>query len=254
MLKYKQEDSYLLLHTLKSHDIRVSPENMVHEEVQSGDLLLIDSDKYVLSALENILDSNGRVLSCLDYELAIHILNQRPISLVVMGLNTAEQSVLDAIDFIQEIRGRNRKTTIIVFTGCRHPLILQLFRSFPEVNLISRYETVGVIKRSLLLFYGETRCYSPFIQDLLCDLPEPEMLSYLELQILRLLANGESIGGLAEKLDKKYSAICYLIKKIDFKLGIPSKGERLVMLDLLNSKGSREKSSRSLNTMRHMRF
>lgn len=197
--------------------------------------LIIDTDNYLVNFLCKYLINPLVLYTCPTYKEAQYRIQNSIIDHIVMEVFTLDENALEALNFIHQVRTQYPGTRISVFTETRNSYLLQVLRSFPRINIVSKYEPMPELIHAAQACWQDQPFYSQYINDLMFDIERPEAFCEIEWTVLSALAKSVPPQDVAKIINKSYHTLFYYIKKIDKKLHIKSKSEHIKMLQALNS-------------------
>ncbi|EML2228096.1 response regulator transcription factor [Klebsiella aerogenes] len=197
--------------------------------------LIIDADNYIVKYLTEYIINPFVLRVSSTFKEASAILNDCIVDHVVMEVFNLEEQPLHAIKFIYNIRVRYPSIFVTIFTSTRNVYILQLLRSFDYINIVSKYERLSELQRAVNLCWSKMTFYSEYIIDIMIDVPIPDTLNDMEMEILIKLANYTSKHEIAKSIKKSYHSIFYYIRKINGKLRLQTKNEHNQLINALNN-------------------
>ncbi|MEO3989892.1 hypothetical protein [Pseudocitrobacter cyperus] len=197
--------------------------------------LIIDTDNYLVNFLCKHLINPLVLYTCPSFKEAQYRIQNSIIDHIVMEVFTLDENALEALNFIYQVQTKHPDMRITVFTETRNRYLLQVLRSFPRINIVSKYEAMPELIHAVQACWEEEPFYSQYIIDLMFDIARPDAFSEIEWTVLNALAKSIPAQDVAKIINKSYHTLFYYIKKIDKKLHIKSKGEHVKMLQALNS-------------------
>ncbi|EBM0572580.1 response regulator transcription factor [Salmonella enterica] len=198
--------------------------------------LIIDADKYIISALNKNFINPLVLHTCETFKEASKILNDNVVDYIFMELFNVEENMLDAIIFILDVYSKFPSVRVVVLTTISDCDYIQVLRSLKYVSIISKYESIHELYKSIQSCRLSDGFYSKDIEKIMCNLEPPEALNDIEWSVLICLAQGLPKREIASKIFKSYHGLFYHINKINKKLHIKTKGQQLRMLkSLVNS-------------------
>ncbi|HID8544197.1 TPA: hypothetical protein ACXIMN_004651 [Escherichia coli] len=197
--------------------------------------LIIDTDNYLVNFLCKYLINPLVLYICPTFDEARSRIQNSIIDHIVMEVFTLEENALEALNFIYDVQTNHPGTLLTVFTATRNSYLLQVIRSFPRINIVSKYESMPELLHAVHACWQPQPFYSQYITDLMFEIERPGEFCEIEWTVLVSLARSTPTKDVANTINKSYHTLFYYIKKIDRKLHIKNKIEHMKMLQAINS-------------------
>lgn len=197
--------------------------------------LMIDTDNYVVHffckyLINPLVLHTSPTFKEAKYKIESHIIDH-----IIMEVFTLEESALEALNFIHHMQINYPNILLTVFTFTRNCYLLQVLRSFNNINIVSKYEPMIELDNAMHACWLDEAFYSQYINDLMVEIEQPDSFDDIEWTVLNELAHSTPTHDIAKKINKKYHSLFYYIKKINKKLHLNTKNEHVRMLKAINS-------------------
>lgn len=212
--------------SVKSFNMEVQPTHAT---------LIIDTDNYLVNFLCEYLINPLVLYTCPTFDEARSRIQNSIIDHIVMEVFTLEENALEALNFIYDVQANHPGTHLTIFTATRNSYLLQVLRSFPRINIVSKYEPMPELLHAVHACWQAKPFYSQYITDLMFEIEHPDEFCEIEWTVLISLARSIPTQDVAKIINKSYHTLFYYIKKIDKKLHIKNKSEHIKMLQAINS-------------------
>lgn len=193
-------------------------------------VLVVDTDAYVIRTLHEVLDYTSKVYFLNDILKVNFFIERHGINFIIIDPTTLNIPYYTFFEFIKELKEMYPDIGLMVLTSLRDKLLLQLLRTFRSFSIVSKYESMQYIEKSINKFFNGNFLTSEYILDLLHDYEKPVVLSHMEWEVLKLHAKLSTPAQIALTLGQSINIIYYRIKRIILKLRI---GNRYQYLNLL---------------------
>jgi len=198
--------------------------------------LLIDDHALVRDALKRLLDASYPVeaLEAASGEAALEIVDKIDLDLIVLDLNLPG---IGGLELLGRLVRRGAKPHILVLTMNAEPAYVRKALALGAKGYVTKNaSTEELLKAIRRVAAGGEYVEAEIAQALAFD-PTPggglNTLSHRELEILRLLAAGRSLGEIAETIGVAYKTVANTCSRMKAKCNAPRTIDLIRMADLL---------------------
>lgn len=187
-------------------------------------LLVVDDHAIVRSGIRRLLGerSDIQVLEAASGEEALHMVSDRPVSLIVLDLNLPG---LGGLELLRRLVRAAPKAPILVFSQHAEAIYATKALEAGARGFVSKNAMPEEFLEAVDAVLAGTIAIEKSVQREMAvrDLAEDAYLKPLterDIEILRLLAAGNSLSEIAEKLGIAYKTVANTLSRIKEKLGV----------------------------------